>query len=131
VKKVLFIAMCAALLASCASKRAAVVDSTIMEAKTLVELSKANNFAVPPEAGSLIEAAEKQNNERQTEKAFVLADEAVLRLHLSMLEQEQKALAAENKKTADNLTATNEYLGVYRNVLQERKNAPKEQVIHR
>ncbi|MCL2284412.1 MAG: hypothetical protein FWC26_13940 [Fibromonadales bacterium] len=128
-KKTLFIAMCVVFLASCASKRAAVVDPTIMEAKTLAELSKVNNFAVPAEADSLIAAAEKQNEERQTENAFVLADEAVLKIHLSLLKQEQATLAAETRKAADSLAAANEYLGVYRNVLKDRKNAPKEQVI--
>jgi len=128
VKKVLFTAVCATVLISCASKRAAFVDSAIIEAKTLKELATVNNLAVPPEADSLIAAAEKQNEERQTEQAFVLADEAVLRLHLSLVKQEQEVLATENKKAADSLVASNEYLGVYRNVLQERKNAPKEQV---
>ncbi len=127
-KKVLFTAVCATVLISCASKRAAFVDSAIIEAKTLKELATVNNLAVPPEADSLIAAAEKQNEERQTEQAFVLADEAVLRLHLSLVKQEQEVLATENKKAADSLVASNEYLGVYRNVLQERKNAPKEQV---
>ena len=129
-KKTLFMVMCAAFLVSCASKRAAIVDSAIIEAETLQKLAEANNLAVPPEADSLIAAAKKQNDDRQTEQAFVLADEAVLRLHLSMVKQEQEILAAETKKAADSLAAANEYLGVYRSVLQERKNAPKEQVTH-
>jgi len=128
VKKVLLTAVCVTALISCASKRAAIVDSAIIEAKTLQELAKVNNLAVPPEADSLIAAAEKQNDERQTEQAFVLADEAILRLHLSLVKQEQGVLVTENKKAADSLAAANEYLGVYRNVLKERKNAPKEQV---
>jgi len=130
VKKLLFATMCIALLASCASKRAASVDPTIVEAETLVALSKANNLQLPPEADSLIAAANRENKERQTEKAFLLADEAVLKIQLAMLKQEQEALAADNKKAADSLAAINEYLGIYRNVLQERKNAPKEQVTH-
>jgi hypothetical protein len=130
VKKTLFVVICAAFLASCASKRAGIVDSAIIEAKTLQELAKVNNLAVPPEADSLIAAAEKQNKERQTEQAFVLADEAVLRLHLSLVKQEQEILAAETKKAADSLATANEYLGVSRNALHERKNAPKEQVTH-
>lgn len=129
-KKMLFIAMCAALLASCASKRAAMVDYTIIEAKTLRELAKVNNLPIPPEADSLIATAEKQNDEKQTEMAFVLADEAVLKLQLSMLKQEQEALAAENKKTADSLAVAGETLSLYHSVLQERKDAPKEQVMH-
>jgi len=130
VKKLLFTTMCVALLVSCASKRAAIVDPTIIEAKTLVELSKANNLPLPPEVDSLVTAAEKHNDERQTEMAFLLADEAVLKIQLSMLKQEQEALAAENKNAADSLATINEYLGVYRNVLRERKDAPKEQVTH-
>ena len=129
-KKLLLATMCMALLASCASKRAAIVDPTIIEAETLVALSKANNLPLPPEADSLITAANKENKDGQTEKAFLLADEAVLKIQLGMLKQEQEALAAENKNAADSLATINEYLGVYRNVLQERKNAPKEQVTH-
>jgi len=128
VKKTLFVVICVAFLASCASKRAAIVDSAIIEAKTLRELAKVNNLAIPPEADSLIATAEKQNKESQTEQAFVLADEAVLRLHLSMVKQEQEILAVETKKAADSLGAANEYLGTYRSKLQKQKNAPKERV---
>ncbi|MDR1830237.1 MAG: hypothetical protein LBQ76_05635 [Candidatus Fibromonas sp.] len=128
-KKTLFMVICAAFLASCASK-AAIVDSAIIEAKTLQELAKVNNLPVPPEADSLIAAAKKQNDDRQTEQAFVLADEAVLRIHLSMVKQEQEILAAETKKAADSLVLANEYLGTYRSALQKQKNAPKERVIN-
>jgi len=130
VKKVLLIAMGAVLLVSCASKRAAFVDSTIIEAKTLQELAKVNNLAIPAEVDSLIIAAEKQNSDVQTEQAFVLADEAVLRIYHLMLKQEQEALTAEKEKAADSLAAAEDYLNVYRNVLKERKNAPKERVIN-
>jgi nucleotide-binding universal stress UspA family protein len=130
VKKVLFAMVCTALLASCASKRAAIVESTISEAETLRALAKAKNLAVPEETESLIANARKQNDDRQTEKAFVLADEAVLRLQLSLLEQEQEALAAENKKAEESLIEANESLSNIRTVLHERKNKPKEQVIH-
>jgi len=129
VKKLLFTMMCLAILVSCASKRAAIVDPTIIEAKALVELSKANNLPLPAEADSLVMAAEKQNEEHQTEVAFLLADEAVLKIHLSMLKHEQGDLVAENKKATDSLAAINENLGAHRNVLQGRKNAPKEHVI--
>ena len=129
-KKVLFAMVCTALLASCASKRAAIVESTISEAETLRALAKAKNLAVPEETESLIANARKQNDDRQTEKAFVLADEAVLRLQLSLLEQEQEALAAENKKAEESLIEANESLSNIRTVLHERKNKPKEQVIH-
>ena len=129
-KKTLFVVICAAFLVSCASKRAAIVDSAIIEAQTLQELARVNNLAIPPEADSLIAAAKKQNDDRQTEQAFVLADEAVLRLHLSMVKQEQEILAAETKKAADSLVLANEYLGTYRSALQKQKNAPKERVIN-
>jgi hypothetical protein len=130
VKKTLLIAVSTALLVSCASKRAAIVDPTIIEAETFLKLAEANNLAVPAEADSLVKEAKKQSGERQTERAFVLADEAVLKIHLSLLKQEQDVLVAENKKATDNLTTAEEFLSVYRNVLQERKNTPKEQVIH-
>ncbi len=129
-KKVLLTAMAATLLVSCASKRAAFVDSTIIEAKTLQELAKVSNLAIPAEIDSLIAAAEKQNIDVQTEQAFVLADEAVLKIHHLMLKQEQEALTKEKKKAADSLAAANDYLNIYRNVLKERKNAPKEQVVN-
>jgi hypothetical protein len=130
VKKVLFAVVCAALVVSCASKRAAVVDSTITEAETLLAIAKVNNLAVSAETEALIDKAKKQNDERQTEQAFVLADEAVLRLQRSLLKQEEETLAAENKKAADSLATANESLGIYRQLLQGRKHAPKEQVIH-
>lgn len=126
-KKVLFAVVCAALVVSCASKRAAVVDSTITEAETLLAIAKeVNNLAVSAETEALIDKAKKQNDERQTEQAFVLADEAVLRLQHSLLKQEEEALAAENKKAADSLATANESLGIYRQLLQGRKHAPKE-----
>jgi len=130
VKKILLTAVYAALMVSCASKRAAVVDSTITEAETLLALAKVNNLAVSAETEALIDKAKKQNDERQTELAFVLADEAVLQLQRSLLKQEEEALAAENKKAADSLAVANESLSIYRHLLKERKNAPKEQVIH-
>jgi hypothetical protein len=126
VKKVLLIVACVALMVSCASKRAAFVDSTIQEAVTLQALAKANNLELPESTVALIKAAEKQNEERQTEQAFFLADEAVLQIHLSMLKQEQDALAAENKKVADSVSAAKESLEIYRSILKERKTAPKE-----
>jgi len=128
VKKILFAAVCGALLASCASN-GTVAASAITEAKTLQALAKADNWVVPASADSLITAAEKQNDENQTSQAFLLADEAILQLRLSMLKQEHEALAAENKKAADSLATAKEHLSVYSNVLKERINAPKEQVI--
>jgi hypothetical protein len=104
------------------------VDSTIQEAVTLQAMAKGLDISETTEA--LIRNAEKQNEERQTEQAFVLADEAVLQLHLSMLKKENATLSAENKAAADSLAITKESSNIYRNVLQERKNAPKEQVTH-
>ena len=127
-KKILFTAACAALLMSCASKRAAFVGSTITEAKTLKALANTENLPVDS-ATVLIEKAEKQNSDSQTEQAFVMADEAVLQIELSMLELENKKLQDENKKAADSLEVSKESLEIYQNVLHERKNAPKEQVI--
>jgi hypothetical protein len=115
---------------SCASKRAAFVDSTIQEAVTLQAMAKSSNLEALETTEALIKNAEKQNEERQTEHAFVLADEAVLQLHLSMLKKENTTLTAENKAVADSLALTKESLSIYRNVLQERKGAPKEQVTH-
>jgi len=125
-KKTSLAAICAILLISCASQRAGVVDSTITEAKTLQAIAKAINLEVPAATDSLITAAEKQNDERQTEQAFVLADEAVLQFHLLLLKQEQAALAEENKNAADSLAVAHESLGIYRNFLNERKTGPKE-----
>jgi len=125
VKKVLFIAMFAALVVSCASKRAALVDSVITEAKLLQAVAKADNLDVPPSMDFLIAAAEKQNEERQTENAYVLADEAVLQMQIFLLKQEEIAL---NKKKADaesSLITSKESLDVYHNVLRERKNVPQ------
>jgi len=125
-KKVLFIAVCATFMVSCASKRAAIVDSTIMEAKTLQAIAKADNLEAPASADSIITAAEKQNAERQTEAAFVLADEAILQLQMFLLKQEQTTLDAMKKEAESNLAASKESLDIYHNVLQDRKNAPKE-----
>jgi protein involved in polysaccharide export with SLBB domain len=129
VKKALFIAVCAGLMVSCASKRAAVVDFTIAEAKALQALAKAGNLTIPA-TDSIITAAEKQNDERQTEKAFVLADEAVLQLQISMLKQEQATLGTMKTEAENALAESKESLDIYRNVLQVRKNTPKEEIIN-
>jgi len=117
IKKILPIAMCAALLFSCASKRAGVVDSAIMEARTLKELSKVAGVE-DPAAAELIVNAEKQNEARQTEQAYVLADRAVLQYQLSMLKRENDALA-EGKSNAE------KELGIYRDALSKQK-APRQ-----
>ena len=129
-KKILFIAMLAALVVSCASKRAALVDSTITEAKTLQALAKANNLAVPANIDSLVVAAEKQQEDRQTEKAFVLADEAVLQIQIFLLKQEQDSLSTQKAEAESHLAVSKEYLDIYHNVLKVRKNTPKEHIIN-
>jgi hypothetical protein len=130
VKKILFIAMLTAFVVSCASKRAAIVDSTITEAKTLKALAEAGNVAVPANVGSLITDAEKQQEERQTEKAFVLADEAVLQLQMTLLKQEQTALGTLKKEAESDLVASKDSLESYQSVWESLRNAPKEHVIN-
>lgn len=130
IKKILFLSLSIAFLMSCASKRAAVVDSTIMEAKTLQAIAQAEGAAPSTLASSLIEEADKQNEERQTEAAYILADNAVLQLQISSLKKENELLEAENKTATDDLEASKESLNIYRNVLRESENAPKEQVIN-
>jgi len=130
VKKILFIAMCAALVVSCASKRAALVDSVITEAKLLRAIAKIDSLEVPAIADSLIAAAEKQNDDRQTEQAFVLADEAVLQMQMFLLKHEQTVLNKMKIEAENNLLASKESLDIYHNVLRERRNAPKERVIN-
>jgi hypothetical protein len=106
------------------------VDSTITEAKTLQELAKANNLTIPAATDSLIVAAEEQNKENQTERAFVLADEAVLQIHLSILQQENINLNANKKEVESDLAKSKESLDIYRNFLKELNNTPKEQVVN-
>jgi len=117
IKKILPIAMCAALLFSCASKRAGAVDSAITEARTLQELSKVVGVE-DPAAAELIRNAEKKNEDRQTEEAYVLAERAVLQYQLSILKRENDALA-EDKGNAE------KELGIYRDALQKQK-SPKQ-----
>jgi len=130
VKKILFIAMLAAFVVSCASRRAALVDSTITEAKTLQALAKANNLVVPANIDSLVVAAEKQQEERQTEKAYVLADEAVLQIQIFLLKQEQDSLSTQRAEAENHLAVTKEYLDIHHNVLKVRRNTPKEHIIN-
>jgi len=130
VKKVLFIAMCTTLMVSCASKRAALVGSVIDEAKLLQAVAKADSLAVPNSIDSLITAAEKQNDDRQTEKAYVLADEAVLQMQIFLLKHEQTNLNAKKAEAENDFVVLKESLDIYHNVLRERKNAPKERVIN-
>jgi len=113
IKKILPVAMCAVLLISCASKRAGVVDSAIMEARTLKELSKAVGLE-DPAAAELIANAEKQNEARQTEQAYVLADRAVLQYQLSMLKRENDALIEDKNNAEKELT-------IYRDAFNRQK----------
>jgi len=129
VKKVLFTILCAALLMSCASKRAAMVDSAIAEAKSLHALATAQSIEIPTTANLLIESAEKKNEDRQTEEAFILADEAILQLQLSMLKKEQSELVVENNNAQTGLNSTTEELTISRKLLSDSKSLPKEKVI--
>ncbi|MCL2261145.1 MAG: hypothetical protein FWC15_07320 [Fibromonadales bacterium] len=113
-KKILPMFLCAMLFISCASKNAAIVDSTLAEAKTLQQVAKANGLAAHASADELITAAEAQNKDGQTEAAFLAADEAVLQFQLALQKQE-------NKNIADSLQVATESLSNYRSVLEERK----------
>jgi len=124
-RKILPIAMCTVLLVSCASKRAGVVDSAITEAKTLQALSKAVGVE-DPAAAELITTAEKQNDARQTEQAFVLADKAILQYQLSMLKRENDAIVEDKKNAEKELEAVKESLIVHRDAQNKQKNAPKQ-----
>jgi len=114
VRKNLFIVLCAALLASCASKRAAMVDPTITEAKYLQKLAEANNAEVSVSTANLVAKAESQKEKGQTEEAYLLADEAILLLQISLLEREKKNIE-------DSLAKATEILKASRNSLAERK----------
>jgi len=114
VKKILFMASCAALLASCASNRSAMVDSTITEAKYLQKLAETNNAEVSVSTANLVAKAEKQKADGQTEEAYLLADEAILLLQMSLLEREKKNIE-------DSLTRATETLRINRSLLAERK----------
>jgi len=130
VKKILFIAVCAVFMVSCASKRAALVDSVITEAKLLRAVAKTDSLEVPASTDALIAAAEKQNEERETEKAFVLAEEAVLQMQIFLLKHEETVLNKMKTDAENNLLVSHESLNIYHNVLRERKNAPKERIIN-
>jgi opacity protein-like surface antigen len=128
-KNILFTILCAALLMSCASKRAAMVDSAVAEAKSLQALARAQGIEVPTTADLLIASAEKKNEDRQTEEAFILADEAILQLQLSMLKREESELVAKYNNAQAGLTASTEALAVDRERLTRSKSYPKEKVV--
>jgi len=118
VKKVLFTTLCAMLLISCASQRTIVVASAIAEAKTLQGLAKDKGAEIPASADSLIVKAEKQKKDGEIDAALVSADEAVLQLQISLLEQE-------NKNIADSLDIASGSLNIIRNVLTEHRKVQK------
>lgn len=117
-RKILLMLLCTMLFMSCASKNAAMVESTLAEAKTLQQVAKANGLAMPASADELITTAETQNKDGQTEAAFLAADEAVLQFQIALQKQE-------NKNIADSLQVATESLGNYRSVLGERKTKGK------
>jgi len=75
-----------------------------------------------PATAELIIAAEKQNEARQTEQAYVWADKAVLQYQLSMLKRENDAIIEDKKKAESELEAVKESLIINR----KQKNAPKQ-----
>jgi hypothetical protein len=101
------------------------VDSAIKEAETLQALSKVAGVE-DSEAAELIKTAKKQNDDRQTEQAFVLADKAILQYQLSMLKRENDALAEDKKNAEKGLEAAKDSLAIYRDALNKQKNAPKQ-----
>ena len=112
-KKILFIGICTALLASCASPRSAMVDPAITEAKNLQALAKARGIDVSVSTSELIAKAEKQKENGQTEEAYLLADEAILLLQISLLEREKKNIE-------DSLSRATESLKINRNLLERK-----------
>ena len=113
-KILLFMVLCAALLASCASSpRKAMVEPYITEAKVLQTLVKERGAEIYA-TGDLVTKAEKQKGNGEWEDAFLLADEAILLLQIALLEKEKKNIE-------DSLTRTNDILNANRNLLSERK----------
>jgi len=119
VKKILLVSLCAALLMSCSSGKAALASSAIAEAKTLQGLAKDRGVEIPASTADLITTAEKQK-EDAPETALALADEATLQLQLTLLKQE-------NKKMSDSLEIATGSLAVLRNLLETRKNVNVQQ----
>jgi len=96
----------------------------------LKAIAKAGDLAISASADSIITAAKKQQEDRQTEMAFVLADEAILQLQISLLKQEQTSLVKMKTDVEGELAVSKESLNIYHNVLQDRKGTPQEQVIN-
>jgi len=118
VKKILFIAFCAALLASCASPRAGMVDPAIAEAKVLQTLTRERDADVSVSTSDLVAKAEAQKEKGQTEDAYLLADEAILLFQIALLEKEKRNIE-------DSLAMVNEILKVDRGILEDRKGTTK------
>jgi len=117
VKKILFMVLCVALLASCAtSKRVdAMVESTVTEAIVLHELAKAHGAEVSVSTTNLVVDARKQkDDEKNIDEALLKANEAILLLQISLLEKEKKNIE-------DSLSRATETLRINRTLLSERK----------
>jgi uncharacterized lipoprotein YajG len=117
VKKILFIAMSAALLASCAaSKRVdAMVESTVTEATVLQEVAKSHGAEVSVSTSNLVADARKQKDEEKNmDEALLKANEAILLLQIALLEKEKKDIE-------DSLSRATETLRINRTLLAERK----------
>lgn len=117
-KKILFMALCAALLASCSasSKRVdAMVESTVTEAIVLQDLARAHGAEVSVSTTNLVADARKQKDEEKNiDEALLKANEAILLLQISLLEKEKKNIE-------DSLSRATETLRINRTLLSERK----------
>jgi len=116
VRKVLFIVLCTALLMSCAFSGAAKAGHTLTEAKVFQAIAKNNGLSDLASVDSLLAAAEKENAENQTTRAYLLADEAALQFQIALQKQE-------NKKLADSLEIAIGSLKTHQTMLEERKAA--------
>jgi phage protein D len=92
------------------------VDPTITEAKFLQKLAETNGAEISVSTGNLVAKAEERKKNGQTEEAYLLADEAILLLQISLLDREKKNIE-------DSLTKATETLRINRNLLAERKGA--------
>ena len=116
-KKILFMVLCVALLASCsASKRVdAMVESTVTEAIVLQEVARTHGAEVSISTSNLVADARKQKDEEKNiDEALLKANEAILLLQISLLEREKKNIE-------DSLSRATETLRINRALLSERK----------
>jgi cyanate lyase len=117
VKKILFMVLCVALLASCSSSKRvdAMVESTITEAIVLQEVAKTHGAEVSISTSNLVADARKQKDEEKNiDAALLKANEAILLLQISLLEREKKNIE-------DSLSRATEILRVNRALLSDRK----------